>query len=202
MFGGRPGNVVMDVARNELYVSGIHFVPPRLMTPIGEASLEQNVTTNTTTDSSTHGTGSELMAFQDSGHDSIVTEALLRMTSPVISDKEGQVHGGLREGEEAEEEAAAAVSVVPGDHGLMIRRNEDMDRVIQELSHAVVKSRNVATLTKAMSKKNNHESLTNKGSTSSVSLSRKQKLRNSIRALKALAASNRGSTAMKELWER
>ena len=77
-----------------------------------------------------------------------------------------------------------------------------MDKVIAELTQAVMKSKNVTTLTRAM---NTHKNSSNSdvesqlGGNSSTSLSRKGggKLRSSIRALKRAS----GIEAVKDLWQ-
>lgn len=157
------------------------------MSPIGEVSMEANVSSN---------------SDNANGPDSIVTDALLQMTS-------------LSKSEEPKDASTILVApvqssllhppnpfVVEGDNGLAVRKNEDMDRVIKELTQAVMRSRNVATLTKAMSKAASAAkgSQSSRGS-SSTSISRRHRLRNSVRALKGLATKG-GPGAMRQLWER
>ena len=70
-------------------------------------------------------------------------------------------------------------------------RKEDMDKVIAELTQAVMKSKNVTTLTRAMNKTtpdpdHHHQTTFSRGS----------KLRNSLKNLKA----SRGIEAVRDLW--
>ena len=69
-------------------------------------------------------------------------------------------------------------------------RKEDMDKVIAELTQAVMKSKNVTTLTRAMNKTtpdpDHHQATFSRGS----------KLRNSLKNLKA----SRGIEAVRDLW--
>ena len=153
MFGNEP-SVTMDVSKNEHYVCSIQFGKQKkqLLSPAAREASSPN--------------------------DSIITEALLHMTSQE-GHKEDLIVGDDHE--------------VVGDNGLVIRKNEDMDRVIRELTQAVIKSTRRSVVVKAMGGGG--------GKINNATFTRRSRLRNSLRRLKALG-SNHGSSAMKELWER
>ena len=94
--------------------------------------------------------------------DSIVADSLLQMTS-FSNDTEETM-------EKTESPDSDSLQQIP-----IQQRKEDMDKVIAELTQAVMKSKNLTTLQRAMIKKSNN----NNGSVSSrkSSLSRGSKLR-------------------------
>lgn len=100
--------------------------------------------------------------------DSIVTESLLQMTS--LNSKQETIEASKDINEDENE-----------DH-----LKEDMDKVIAELTQAVMKSKNVTTLTRAMNK-----------NSSSLSRSTSDRLRSSLKILKKA----RGIEAVKDLWQ-
>ena len=142
----------LSVSRNGTFVRSIQFNKPMLfkqsrvprmlesqLTPIGEVQNDSK--------------------FME---DSIVTDALLQMTSFSSAKIEDDSI------EEVDEEES------PEEHQI----KEDMDKVIAELTQAVIKSKNVSTLTRAMNSKNS--------------------LRNSFKKLKKKA---NGIEAVKDLWQ-
>lgn len=147
----------LDVARNGHFVHGVYLGGPKriimgssvlrsraFLTPIGEVPDSD----------------SKIM------QDSIVTDALLQMTS--FSNGEELITS-------AETDKAATEDI-----------KEDMDRVIAELTQAVMKSKNVTTLTRAMNKNGGAGSFRRGG-----------KLRSSLKSLK----SSFGLEAMRDLWQ-
>ena len=146
--------------------------------------------------------------------DSIVTDSLLQMTSfsssqvvtttsvstgyePAILEEEQDFHEDDDDIDEdiLDQEGGNSSPVKPG-FG-MVKKNEDMDKVIKELSQAVTRSRNVSTLTRAMAI-NGSSAL---GSVRS-SFKRNQRLRNSAKALKRSLTRNQGVGAVRELWQK
>ena len=101
--------------------------------------------------------------------DSIVTDKLLQMTS--FSSNPNKSEDDPDDNQESP-------------------RKEDMDKVIAELTQAVMKSKNVTTLTRAMNKTAPESSATDQ------TFSRGSKLRNSLKKLKA----SRGIEAVRDLW--
>ena len=104
------------------------------------------------------------------------------------------------------------------EHGVseMQRKREDMDRVICELTKAVMKSRNVTTLTRAMRNKyssssetqqqlvlaSSQESSSAGSGRSSRRGQRRNPLRNSIRKLRSISKGTKGSVdVVKNLWQ-
>ena len=97
----------------------------------------------------------------------------------------------------------------------MQRKREDMDRVICELTKAVMKSRNVTTLTRAMRNKysssesqqqlalaSSQESSSVGSGKSSRRGQRRNPLRNSIRKLRSISKGTKGSVdVVKNLWQ-
>ena len=79
------------------------------------------------------------------------------------------------------------------------RKREDMDKVIRELTRAVMKSKNVTTLTRAM--KNKHDDANSSTGSSKRRSFRRNPLRSSIRTLRSLSRSSKGVDAMKNLWQ-
>ena len=216
MFGGKTPLNLFDVARNENYVSKIQIgsdgkigqtiAPPlpdkkvfglryRRMSPIGEIASHNQ--------------------------DSIVTDSLLQMTSfsssqvitttSSVSRSNSFSHETITEEEygpedddidddidilnDDNEDDQESSPIKPG-FG-MVKKNEDMDKVIKELSQAVIRSRNVSTLTRAMAI-NGSSAL---GSVRS-SFKRNNRLRNSAKALKRSLTRNQGVGAVRELWQK
>ena len=104
------------------------------------------------------------------------------------------------------------------EHGVseMQRKREDMDRVSCELTKAVMKSRNVTTLTRAMRNKyssssesqqqlalaSSQESSSAGSGRSSRRGQRRNPLRNSIRKLRSISKGTKGSVdVVKNLWQ-
>ena len=84
------------------------------------------------------------------------------------------------------------------------RKREDMDRVICELTKAVMKSRNVTTLTRAMKNKYHSSEGEHQGASEDKSRGsrRRNPLRNSIRTLRSISKGSRGSVdVVKNLWQ-
>lgn len=101
--------------------------------------------------------------------DSIVTESLLQLTSfNSKANLENEAHEDINDDENEDQ------------------LKEDMDKVIAELTQAVMKSKNVTTLTRAMNK-----------NSSSLSRSTSDRLRSSLKLLKKA----RGIDAVKDLWQ-
>ena len=207
MFGGQPTGNVLTVLKNDEYVRAIDFGDDRLlkqkrppvtykdnrcfgiryhhqqrgMSPIGESGRESRQ------------------------QDSIVTDSLLQMTSLSSENKNNKTDNDEDFFDEdllKEDDDDVPDAITPA-NPLGLHKNEDMDKVIKELTQAVIKSRNVSTLTKAMSR-NHRQASAMHGSTSSdgsrKSL-RRSRLRNSVRALKAISKSH-GVTAIRDLWEK
>ena len=92
-----------------------------------------------------------------------------------------------------------------------------MDKVIRELTQAVIKSRNVATLTRALKKVKPHAkedrtfSETGKTTVTTVTVQRtgnerlqktsNNRLRNSFRTLRSLSRGSKGVDLMRDLWK-
>ena len=149
-----------SVSRNGSFVRSIQFnnkVAPRM----GSAMLRKPRMLETQL--------SPIGEVQDDSkiQDSIVTDKLLQMTS-FSSNNHKSSEDDLDHDKELESP----------------KKKEDMDKVIAELTQAVMKSKNVTTLTRAMNTKES-------------SLSRGSKLRNSLKALKA----SRGIEAVRDLWQ-
>ena len=147
--------------------------------------------------------------------DSIVTDSLLQMTS-FSNDSNETVLAANNNVDNGEPVSPDSLQVNSQ------QRKEDMDKVIAELTQAVMKSKNITTLQRAMTKKSNSS---NNGSDSSrkstisrgsrlryyFKIQKKKKLlfevsfyisilhifRNSIKSLK----NNKGVEAMRELWQ-
>lgn len=144
----------------------------RDMSPIGEVASQE---------------GSSVPHHKDS-KDSIVTEALLQMTSFSTTTN----HESNDDGE--------------GDNLPGSKKSEDMDKVIAELTQAVMKSRNVTTLTRAMKRQRQmalKDSSSDEGTNSVRKFQRrsKDKLRNSIRSLRSISKNSRGVDVMRDLWQ-
>lgn len=197
MFGDKPGPHVFNVVRNGGFVSSIQFggskslkrpIHPRLgpqnskergfgiahtqLSPIDEMQVDY-----------------ETNAGMD---DSIVTDSLLQLTSfspaivkPQLNTNRTNAFSGQIPDEQDEDEAIYPPSG-------MVRKNENMDNVIRELTQAVIKSRNRSTLTRAMG---------SKASTQRSSSSRRTYLRNSIRAVKSISKGP-GKQVMRDLWQK
>jgi hypothetical protein len=120
-------------------------------------------------------------------NDSIVTDALLQMTSfssnPI----------------ESEDQTKPSDENNQNNNNNVYKSKEDMDRVIAELTRAVIKSRNVTTLTRAMSHQTNKSSDTGLTGTTTTtgSIRRGGTLRNSLKSLR----NSRGIEAMRDLWQ-
>ena len=157
MFGDTPPVAVMDVATNDKFVSAISFGNERLarqklppvtllskMSPIDEADNGQ-VAPDTAV---------------DLAGDSIVTDSLLQMTSLSSGSNNKQDHAVVDPSSSIEadsiDEGDDVPTVDPSTTVVVGKRSEDMDRVIMELTQAVIKSRsrNVDTMTKAMKSSN------------------------------------------------
>ena len=112
--------------------------------------------------------------------DSIVTDALLQMTSFTdnLTDNLTSNDDNLDKSDKNDETDDP--------------RKEDMDKVIAELTQAVMKSKNVTTLTRAMTKNGIIPSSSEKRS----HFSRGGKLRSSLKAMKKAS----GIEAVKDLW--
>ncbi|TRY67672.1 hypothetical protein TCAL_03096 [Tigriopus californicus] len=196
MFGEKPGPHVFNVVRNGGFVSSIQFggaksikrpIHPRLgphsskervfgishkqLSPIDEMQVDY-----------------ETNAGMD---DSIVTDSLLQLTSfsPAIANPElkGDRTGGFLGHIVEDQDDDEAIYPPSG----MVRKNENMDNVIRELTQAVIKSRNRSTLTRAMGSK----------ASGQRSSSRRTYLRNSIRAVKSISKGP-GKQVMRDLWQK
>ena len=99
--------------------------------------------------------------------DSIVTDSLLQMTSFSNDSNETVLAANVDNGEPLSPDSLQVNSQ---------QRKEDMDKVIAELTQAVMKSKNITTLQRAMTKKSNSS---NNGSDSSrkSTISRGSRLR-------------------------
>ena len=99
--------------------------------------------------------------------DSIVTDSLLQMTSFSNDSNETVLAANVDNGEPLSPDSLQVNSQ---------QRKEDMDKVIEELTQAVMKSKNITTLQRAMTKKSNSS---NNGSDSSrkSTISRGSRLR-------------------------
>eukprot|EP00095_Tigriopus_kingsejongensis_P004836 maker-scaffold713_size108309-snap-gene-0.12 protein:Tk04836 transcript:maker-scaffold713_size108309-snap-gene-0.12-mRNA-1 annotation:"hypothetical protein L798_06166" len=182
MFGNQPGPNVFNVIRNAGFVSRIQFGGARsLKPPLGpRLSHERSKPL-----SPIH----ENYVFHEAGpNDSIVTESLLQLTSfnPTESNRSSsEITSRLEVYDvEGDDEAICPPSG-------MLRKNEDMDNVIRELTQAVIKSRNRSTLTKAMGSR-----LSNPQSSM-----RRTYLRNSIRTLRSISR-GQGKEVMRDLWQK
>ncbi len=227
MFGGKPAKGVMDVTRNERYVSSINFgdenlsrqrLPPVTEVPGAEAAAAAAAAAATAGAAAATtirvlppiGEGDNNLERSDLFEDSIVTDSLLQMTS--LSSKE-------RKEEDSEDGGAVRSSSVEADSIEAERlrrerrvsdearrlglagRTEDMDRVIKELTQAVVNSKNVATITRAMKYNNDRGGGGGGGGRSSFRRGGGA-LRNSVRALKRSLSRGQGASAMRQLWEK
>ena len=101
-----------------------------------------------------------------------------------------------------------ATSPASPEHAELQRKREDMDKVISELTKAVMKSRNVTTLTRAMRNKySSAENQDNQGGAGGSSDNtnrrpRRHPLRNSIRTLRSISKGTKGSVdVVKNLWQ-
>ncbi len=160
------------------YVSAIHFGDEKLsrqrLPPVTEVATSTTPASMATTIRVMPAIGEEnadeisyAENFEHSNDfgDSIVTDSLLQMTS--LSSKEQQQHQDVNivhanqmesdslEQEVVEEEGDTARRTSQSSAVGMARKSEDMDKVIMELTQAVIKSRNISTITKAM-KNNSH----------------------------------------------
>lgn len=179
---GRPPDNVMEVAKNDRFVSSIKFGDNKPKSyRFGDACKEN--------DENCFGIKSyHNLEMNVDPHDSIVTDSLLQMTSFSTDSKLGK-------DEDEDEEELRKSDALAG-----IRKTEDMDNVIKELTQAVMRSRNVSTLTKAMKRNMSDQSSSNSSSKSSRSGSfKRSKLRRSLRAIKKTLVTNQG---LRELWEK
>ena len=77
-----------------------------------------------------------------------------------------------------------------------------MDKVISELTKAVMKSRNVTTLTRAMRNKYSSSDNGSQAASDTARSRRRNPLRNSIRTLRSISKGTKGSVdVVKNLWQ-
>ena len=128
---------------------------------------------------------------RDDLEDSIVTEALLQFTDTVRNSNSPTNSGSFAE-----------LDNTNGINFPDLKKKEDMDKVIRELTNAVMKSKNVTTLTRAMQNKEHGKNGSLSSSSSKGAGSRRNnRLRNSIRTLRSISRGSKGIEVMKSLWQ-
>ena len=124
-----------------------------------------------------HQTMSPIGEEAERGHDSIVTTSLLQMTSFSPTSGSNEEDGAQGDG---------------------LRNKEDMDEVINQLSHAVMQSKGVSTLTRAVSKARRSQRKSVRRSLSR----RSSRRRRSVRSRTGTLRKGAGVEAVKDLWEK
>ena len=207
MFAGKPLHSIVEVAQNEQFVSKIQIGNSQIQIGRqGKPTAKQSVIVDVNEELVSSPLEFSLNVQEEVSfepnfdrseltHDSIVTEALLQMTSLSSEPKPATIHEKVNSEKNELPSPSASKSqevILPGATGMVIHKNEDMNRVIQELTMAMMKQKNVNTLTNAVRKSKDGSLLNRKNS---------NRMRKSLRALKRLT-NNQGVDAMRELWER
>ena len=157
-----------NVSRNGSFVRSIQFGKNKVTPRMGSSMILRNKVPRMLEPTQLSPIG-EVQDDSKIFQDSIVTDKLLQMTS--FSSNPNKSEDDPDDDQESP-------------------RKEDMDKVIAELTQAVMKSKNVTTLTRAMNKTAPESSVPDH------TFSRGSKLRNSLKKLKA----SRGIEAVRDLW--